>query len=139
MGLEFRFLRRRLVLLFSLFVLTVSGALGLLLSHGLIDVWSALQIAALAALSGLVGLLLIQVRRTTVQLRQLRRSLDQQAREVAEIAGENRAELFSRADDLAEQLGAVAEAVAQLRAEARGRVSDVQVFEGVSAPAQAAS
>ncbi|GAA1082077.1 hypothetical protein GCM10009642_20420 [Nocardiopsis metallicus] len=139
MGLELRVLRRRLVLLFSSSVLAVSGAHGFLLFHGLIDIWSAVQVTALVALCGLVVLLLIQVRRTAVQIRQLRRGLDRQAREVAEIAGENRAELFGRADALAEQLGTVAESVAELREQSRGRVSDAQVFGGASVPARAAS
>lgn len=72
-------------------------------------------------------------------MRQLRRGFDRQLREVAEIAGENRAELFGRADDLADRLDAVAESVSELRTDPGGRVSDVQVMESASVPARAAS
>lgn len=111
-------------------VLAVSGTLGFLYLLGLIDPWSAVQITALAVLCGLVALLVVQSRRTAAQVRQLRKGLDRQVREVAEIAGENRAEMFGRADDLTDQLDTVAESVAELRTEVRGRVPDVQVIKG---------
>jgi ABC-type transport system involved in cytochrome bd biosynthesis fused ATPase/permease subunit len=139
MGSELRILRRRLVVFFLISVAAVSGALGLLLALGLIDVWSAVQITALAVLCGLVVLLAIQVRRTAAQIRQLRRVLDRQVREVAEIAGENRAELFGRADDLTARLDTVAESVAEVRTEIRGRMSEVQVLGSAQLPTRAAS
>ncbi|MGW5879278.1 hypothetical protein ACWFMI_22295 [Nocardiopsis terrae] len=120
-------------------VLAVSGVLGLLLTYRLIDVWSAAQLLLLTVLCGLVLLLAVQIRRTSVQMRQLRRGFDRQLREVAEIAGENRAELFGRADDLADRLDAVAESVSELRTDTVGRVSDVQVMGSASVPARAAS
>jgi hypothetical protein len=134
-----RFLRRRLPLLFLSSVLAVSASLGALLVYGLVDVWSAVQITALTALSGLVVLLGLQVRRTVVQIRQLRRVLDRQAREVAEIAGENRAELFGRADALSDRLDTVVESLDELRSEIRDRETDVQVFGGAPVPARVAS
>lgn len=139
MELELRFLRRRPVLLFLSSTVAVSTMLGLLFAQGLIDVWSAVQITALAALSGLVVLLVIQVRRTTVQIRQLRRGFDRQVREVAEIAGENRAELFGRADELTDRLDSVADSVTELRTEIRDGLSDVQVFGGASVAARVVS
>lgn len=134
-----RFLRRRPVLLFLFSTVAVSVMLGLLFAQGLIDVWSAVQITALAALSGLVALLVIQVRRTTVQIRQLRRGFDRQVREVAEIAGENRAELFGRADELTDRLDSVAGSVTELRTEIRDGLSDAQVFGGSSVAARVVS
>ncbi|WP_017589499.1 hypothetical protein [Nocardiopsis ganjiahuensis] len=125
--------------MFLISVAAVSGALGILLARGLIDVWSAVQITALAVLSGLIVLLVIHVRRTATQIRQLRRVLDRQVREVAEIAGENRAELFGRADDLTARVDTVAESVDELRTEIRGGLSEVQVFGGAPVPTRAAS
>ncbi|QVJ03375.1 hypothetical protein KGD82_22575 [Nocardiopsis eucommiae] len=111
-------------------MVVVSGTFGSLFLAGWVDLWSAVEITALAGLSGLVALLVLQTRRTAAQIRHLRRGLDRQVREVAEIAGENRAELFGRADDLTDRLDTVAESVADLRTEMSGRLSEVQVIKG---------
>lgn len=134
-----RFLRRRIVLSSTVPVLGVCGLLGLLLAYRLIDVWSAAQFLLLAVLCALVLLLAVQVRRTSSQMRQLRRGFDRQAQEVAEVAGENRAELFGRADDLADRIDAVAAAVAELRADSAERASAVQTRGTAPTPARAAS
>lgn len=119
MEFELRFLRRRSVLLFLSSIIAVSVLFGLLFAQGLIDVWSAVQIIALASLSGLILQLVVQVRRITVQIRQLSRGFDRQVREVTEIAGENRAELFGRADELTERLDEVGRSVTELHTEIR--------------------
>ncbi|MFE1168828.1 hypothetical protein [Nocardiopsis sp. NPDC058789] len=111
-------------------MVVVSGTFGSLFLAGWVDLWSAVEITALAGLSGLVALLVLQTRRTAAQIRHLRRGLDRQVREVAEIAGENRAEMFGRADDLTDRLDTVAESVADLRTEMSGRLSEVQVIKG---------
>lgn len=139
MEFELRFLRRRPVLLFLFSMVSVSVILGLLFSLGLIDVWSAVQIIALAALSGLTLLLVIQVRRITVQIRHLRRAFDRQVREVAEIAGENRAELFGRADELTDRLDKVTRSVTELCTEIRGGMPGAQVFGDTSVTARVVS
>ena len=139
MEFELRFLRRRPVLLFLFSMVSVSVILGLLFSLGLIDVWSAVQIIALAALSGLTLLLVIQVRRITVQIRHLRRAFDRQVREVAEIAGENRAELFGRADELTDRLDKVTRSVTELRTEIRVATPGTQVFGDTSVSARVVS
>ncbi|MEU3020148.1 MULTISPECIES: hypothetical protein [unclassified Nocardiopsis] len=107
----------------------VTGTFGSLFLAGRVDLWSAVQITALAGLSGLVALLVVQTRRTAAQIRHLRRGLDRQVREVAEIAGENRAEMFGRADDLTDRMDVVAASVAELRTEMSGRLSEVQVIK----------
>ena len=139
MEFELRFLRRRPVLLFLFSMVSVSVILGLLFSLGLIDVWSAVQIIALAALSGLTLLLVIQVRRITVQIRHLRRAFDRQVREVTEIAGENRAELFGRADELTDRLDKVTRSVTELCTEIRGGMPGAQVFGDTSVTARVVS
>ncbi len=133
-----RFLRQRRVLVALVSMVVISGALGSFFIAGWIDLWSAVQIAALAGLSGLVVVLVVQTRRTAAQIRQLRRGLDRQVREVAEIAGENRAEMFGRADDLTDRLDVVAESVSELRTELRGRGLEVQVIKGSSVHTRAA-
>lgn len=120
-------------------VLAVSAALGSLFFVGLVDLWSAVQITVLAGLTGLVALLVVQTRRTAAQIRHLRRGLDRQVREVAEIAGENRAEMFGRADDLTDRLDSVAESVSELRTEMSGRLSDVQVIKTAPVHSRAVS
>lgn len=139
MEFELRFLRRRPVLLFLLSMVSVSVMLGLLFAQGLIDVWSAVQIIALVALSGLTLLLVIQVRRITVQIRHLRRAFDRQVREVTEIAGENRAELFGRADELTDRLDKVTRSVTELRTEIRVATPGAQVFGDTSVSARVVS
>ena len=120
-------------------MVSVSVMLGLLFAQGLIDVWSAVQIIALVALSGLTLLLVIQVRRITVQIRHLRRAFDRQVREVAEIAGENRAELFGRADELTDRLDKVTRSVTELCTEIRGGMPGAQVFGDTSVTARVVS
>ena len=120
-------------------MVSVSVMLGLLFAQGLIDVWSAVQIIALVALSGLTLLLVIQVRRITVQIRHLRRAFDRQVREVTEIAGENRAELFGRADELTDRLDKVTRSVTELCTEIRGGMPGAQVFGDTSVTARVVS
>lgn len=120
-------------------IIAVSVLFGLLFAQGLIDVWSAVQIIALASLSGLILQLVVQVRRITVQIRQLSRGFDRQVREVTEIAGENRAELFGRADELTERLDEVGRSVTELHTEIRRGPPGAQVFGNTSAPARVLS
>ncbi|MEE2037806.1 class I SAM-dependent methyltransferase [Nocardiopsis sp. CT-R113] len=82
-----------------------------MLGYGVIDAWTALHLTALAGAFGAVGLLAVVVRRNTAQVRALRRRFDGHAREITEIAGENRAELFARADDLTGRMARMEESV----------------------------
>jgi hypothetical protein len=88
-----------------------AGTLLVMLAYGVVDIRSALHLTALSGAFGAVGLLALLVRRNTAQLRSLRLRFDRHAREIAEIAGENRTELFARADDLTGRLARMEEAV----------------------------
>ncbi len=132
-------LRNRRFLLFSSTAVSGAGACAALVALGVLDPWTAAQALLLAAVCGSVAFLALLVRRNSVQVRLLRRSLDRHLREVAEIAGENRAELFGRADELTDRLDAVAESVAGLRADLAERDSEVEMVGGSAVHARAAS
>lgn len=121
--------------------MTVSGvgACATLVALGVLDLWTAVQILVLAAVCASVALLALMVRRNSVQVRLLRRGFDRHLKEIAEVAGENRAELFGRADELADRLDAVADSVAALRADLAERDSRVEMAGGGAVHARAAS
>ncbi|KOX18258.1 hypothetical protein ADL05_07250 [Nocardiopsis sp. NRRL B-16309] len=115
------------------------GACATPVALGLLDPWTAVQLLFMAAVCGSVALLALLVRRNSVQVRLLRRGFDRHLREIAEIAGENRAELFGRADELTDRLDTVAESVAALRADLADRDSGVEIVGGAAVHARAAS
>ncbi|MFE3460427.1 hypothetical protein ACFXKD_23020 [Nocardiopsis aegyptia] len=131
-------LRNRRFLLLSSMAVSGAGACAALIALGLLDPWTAVQLLLLAAVCGSVALLALLVRRNSVQVRLLRRGFDRHLKEIAEIAGENRAELFGRADELTDRLDAVAESVAGLRADLAER-DGVGMVGGAAVHARAAS
>jgi hypothetical protein len=116
-----------------------AGVCAALVARGVMDPWTAAQVLLLTGACGSVVLLALLVRRNSVQLRLLRRGLDRHLKEIAEIAGENRAELFGRADELADRLDAVAEAVSGLRADLASRDADAERVGGAAVRARVAS
>ncbi|MEU0239883.1 hypothetical protein ABZ234_19540 [Nocardiopsis sp. NPDC006198] len=105
------FPRRRFAVALGAAVAAWAGTLLVMLVYGVVDIRSALHLTALSGAFGAVGLLAVLVRRNTAQLRSLRLRFDRHAREIAEIAGENRSELFARADDLTGRLARMEESV----------------------------
>ncbi|MFD3684286.1 class I SAM-dependent methyltransferase [Nocardiopsis sp. NPDC058631] len=85
-----------------------------MLGYEVIDGWAALHLTVLSGAFCAVGILALVVRRNTAQARSLRRRFDSHAREITEIAGENRTELFARADDLTGRLARMEDAVRAL-------------------------
>ncbi|WP_233571262.1 hypothetical protein [Nocardiopsis sp. Huas11] len=132
-------LRNRRFLLLSSLAVVAAGACAGLVALGVLDLWTAVQTLLLAAVCGSVALLALLVRRNSVQMRLLRRSFDRHLKEIAEIAGENRAELFGRADELTDRMDAVAESVSGLRADLADRDSGVEAVGGTAVHARAAS
>lgn len=68
-----------------------------------------MQLSACVAVLAATLLVVFLLRRTDRQVRRLRSGLDRQVRDISEIAGENRAELIGRADELVVLMGRVEE------------------------------
>lgn len=82
---------------------------GFLVHRGLLGLVPAVQLSACAAVLAATLLVVFLLRRTDRQVRRLRSGLDRQVRDISEIAGENRAELIGRADELVVLMGRVEE------------------------------
>lgn len=106
--------RRRVLTALAATAAVGAGALLSALASGVVAVPTALHLTVLTGAFGTVALLAVVVRRNTAQTRSLGRGLERHAREVAEIAGENRAELFTRADDLTGRLARMEDSVRAL-------------------------
>ena len=104
-----RHLRSRLLLAgLGGLALGVSG-LGTLVGYGFLGPWQAAQTLGCGMVLGSALLVVVMVRRSHRHLRELRRRLDRQAHDISEVAGENRAELIGRADDLGDRMARVEE------------------------------
>lgn len=105
-------------------VLGVCG-LGVLVGFGYLEFWVAVQLLATGAVLAAAAAMILMVRRSNRYIRDLRRHLDHHARTVSEVAGENRAELIGRADDLVARMARL-EQLSESRRAARVRAVDAE-------------
>lgn len=86
--------------------LAVAGTLGVgvLMGIGAVALGTGLQVLASMAVLYAVAVMSWQLRRSHRHGHHLQQRMDQQVVELAEVAGENRAELFTRAEEISARL-----------------------------------